>query len=202
MRDLGVGEWLDELASAAPAPGGGAVAAMQAAMAAGLVSMVCNLTIGRPRYAAHEQTMREALEQSERHRREAVELAATDAEAFTAVTTAYRLPKGTDEEKAARSTAIQAALVTAADVPVRTARLATSVLDLARRIRPGANVNVLSDVAVAAVSARAALQSAAVNIEVNRAAMTDEHNRVELGTELARIADEVAAAEKFIEELA
>jgi methenyltetrahydrofolate cyclohydrolase len=202
MREQTIGGWLDELASAAPAPGGGAVAAMHAAMAAGLVSMVCELTVGRPKYAEHEPTMREVLAEAGERRRAAIQLAADDAAAFTAVTTAYRLPKGTDEEKAARGEAIQEALREAADVPLRTAALAAEILQLARRIRPGANVNVLSDVAVAAVSARAAMQAAAVNVEVNRAAMTDVVARARLEAELARIGDEVAAAEKFIEELA
>ncbi|GAA3434702.1 cyclodeaminase/cyclohydrolase family protein [Kutzneria kofuensis] len=202
MREQTIGGWLDELASGAPAPGGGAVAAMHAAMAAGLVSMVCELTVGRPKYAEHEPTMREVLALAGERRQAAVELAEADAEAFTAVTAAYRLPKATDEEKAARTAAIQEALVKAADVPLRTAALAGEVLELARRIRPGANVNVLSDVAVAAVSARAAMQAAAVNVAVNRASMTDVVARARLEAELARIGDEVAAAEKFIEELA
>ena len=202
MREQTIGGWLDELASAAPAPGGGAVAAMHAAMAAGLVSMVCELTVGRPKYAEHEPMMREVLAAAGERRRAAIQLAEDDAAAFTAVTTAYRLPKGTDEEKAARGEAIQQALREAADVPLRTAALAAEILRLARRIRPGANVNVLSDVAVAAVSARAAMQGAAVNVEVNRAAMTDVVARARLEAELARIGDEVAAAEKFIEELA
>lgn len=202
MREQTIGSWLDELASGAPAPGGGAVAAMHAAMAAGLVSMVCELTVGRPRYAEHEPTMRQVLAEAAERRREAVELADADAKAFTGVTDAYRLPKGTDEEKSARGAAIQEALVAAAEVPLRTAALAGEVLELARRIRAGANVNVLSDVAVAAVSARAAMQAAAVNVEVNRASMTDVVARARLEEELARIGDEVAAAEKFIEELA
>ncbi|MEV6606025.1 cyclodeaminase/cyclohydrolase family protein [Kutzneria sp. NPDC051319] len=202
MREQKIGSWLDDLASGAPAPGGGAVAAMHAAMAAALVSMVCELTVGRPKYAEHEPTMREALARATEHRHTAVELADADAEAFTGVTDAYRLPKATDDEKAARSAAIQESLVRAADVPLRTAALAAEILELARRIRPGANVNVLSDVAVAAVSARAAMQAAAVNVAVNRASMTDVATRARLETELARIGEEVAAAEKFIEELA
>jgi len=202
MREQTIGGWLGELASAKPAPGGGAVAAMHAAMAAGLVSMVCELTVGRPKYAQHEQTMREVLTEAGERRQEAVELAEADAKAFTGVTDAYRLPKATDEEKARRSEAIQEALAKAAEVPLRTAALASEILGLAKRIRPGANVNVLSDVAVAAVSARAAMQAAAVNVAVNRASMTDVIAQTRLEAELARIGDEVAAAEKFIEELA
>lgn len=187
MRDQTIGDWLDQLASSAPAPGGGAVAAMHAAMAAGLVEMVCNLTIGKPKYAEHEETMRAALDEAGRCRAEAVELAGQDAEAFTAVTTAYRLPKDTDEQKARRGKEIQLALRSAADVPARTAAVAERVFGLAERIRPGANVNVLSDVDVAVSSVRAAMESAMVNIEVNRSAMTDVSGRAGLTLEITRI---------------
>ena len=169
--------FLAALASEAPAPGGGAAAAVQVALGASLVSMVCNLTIGKPRYAEHEQTMIAARAEADRIRRQALELAEADARAFTAVTDAYKLPKQTDEEKAARSRAIQQALVGAADVPLRTAAAAAEVVELCRRILPGANVNVLSDVAVAAASARAALDSAAINVWVNLASMTDAATR-------------------------
>jgi methenyltetrahydrofolate cyclohydrolase len=146
---------------------------------------VCNLTIGKPRYAEHEATMTEALAHADVLREQALALAAEDAEAFEKVTAAYRLPKGTDAEKQARSAAIQAALTGAADVPLRTAALAAEVIGLTRRILDGANVNVLSDVAVAAASARAALTAAAINVEVNLAAMHDATQRAELAGALA-----------------
>ena len=173
MLDQTVGSWLEDLASDAPAPGGGAAAAMNAAIGAALVSMVCNLTIGKPRYVQHEPMMREALTSATELRAQAVQLAADDAAAFGAVTDAYKLPKDTDADKAARTEAIQAALVGAADVPLRTAAVAASVIDLAGRIMDGANVNVLSDVAVAAASARAALDAAVINVEINLGAMKD-----------------------------
>ncbi|AHI00065.1 hypothetical protein KALB_6706 [Kutzneria albida DSM 43870] len=187
MRDQTIGDWLDQLASRAPAPGGGAVAAMHTAMAAGLVEMVCNLTIGKPRYAEHEPTMLGALREAGQCRAEAVELAERDAAAFTAVTTAYRLPKEDERDRAVRGERIQQALRAAAEVPLRTAEVAERVLELAGRIRRGANVNVLSDVDVAEHSARAALASAVVNVEVNLAAMTDQAARAELAAEVSRI---------------
>ncbi|HEY8544452.1 MAG TPA: cyclodeaminase/cyclohydrolase family protein [Acidimicrobiales bacterium] len=168
-----LGDWLDDLASSAPAPGGGAAAAVNLAIGAALVSMVCNLTIGKPRYADHEATMRSALARAEACRAAALDLAQQDAVAFGAVSDAYRLPKGTDEEKAARRAAIQEALVGAAEVPLLTAERAVEVLDLAAGILEGANVNVVSDVAVAAAAARAALQSARVNVEINLAALDE-----------------------------
>lgn len=194
MQEESIGSWLEDLASAAPAPGGGAVAAMAAAMAAGLVEMVANLTVGRPRYAESEPVMRRALERAGELRRESLRLAGEDAEAFAAVAEAYRLPRATDEDRAERSRRIQAALVGAASVPERTAVAAGQVLDLGEEILPGANVNVISDVAAAASSARSALECALVNVEVNRSAITDEDLRSELGRAVDRIEADVARA--------
>lgn len=200
MRDQGIGDWLEELASAAPAPGGGAAAALNAATGAALVSMVCNLTIGKPKYAAFEATMTKALARADELRREAIRLAEADAEAFAAVAEAYGLPKATDEEKRVRRAAIQRGLVTAADVPLRTAALAAEVIALSGEISPGANVNVLSDVAVAAAGAQAALRGAKINVEINLAAMTDPALRDELAAKLAThltaidTADEIQAS--------
>ncbi|GAA3846124.1 cyclodeaminase/cyclohydrolase family protein [Saccharothrix violaceirubra] len=173
-----MGEWLADLASGASTPGGGAAAALNAAVGAALVSMVCNLTIGRPKYAAHEETMTGALHEAERLRLTAVELADADAVAFDAVIAAYRLPKET------RGTAVRDALAAAADVPLRTAALAASVVALAESVLAGANPNVLSDVAVAASSARAALESAAVNVEINLAGLGDDPRRSSLAAAL------------------
>jgi formiminotetrahydrofolate cyclodeaminase len=144
---------------------------MNAAVGAALVSMVCNLTIGKPKYAAHEETMRATLASAERARAAALRLADADADAFEQVMAAYRLPKDTDAERDARTETIQSALAAAADVPLRTARLAIEIIGLTEDILDGANVNVLSDVAVAASSARAALESAVMNVTVNLVAM-------------------------------
>jgi len=193
-----VGGFLDALASAAPAPGGGAAAALQAALGAALVSMVCNLTIGKPRYAEHEATMLAARADAEKTRLRALTLAEEDADAFGAVTDAYKLPRDSEAAKAARSAAIQAALRLAADVPLRTAEAAADVVQLCARILDGANVNVLSDVAVAAASAQAALASADINVRVNAVSMTDEPTRAALLAELDRHLAIGDAAEEIV----
>jgi formiminotetrahydrofolate cyclodeaminase len=182
VNEQPIGSWLEELGSSAPAPGGGAAAALEVAMAAALVEMVCNLTIGKPAFAEHEALMTEARDRCAVLRVQATGLAAEDADAFTAVIAAYRLPK----EQEGRGSRIQEALVAAADVPRRTAAAASEVLDLAERIVPGANPNVVSDAAAAAGAARGALQAALVNIDANRASITDASLRAEL--------DEVAAS--------
>ena len=131
-------------------------------------------------------------------RQEALSLAERDALAFGEVIAAYRLPKQTDEAKRARTAAIQEALVGAAEVPLRIAAVAAEVIGLAHRILDGANVNVLSDVAVAASSAQAALTAAVVNVEVNVAALHDTGQRSALAAALASHADASAEAEAII----
>ncbi|MEV3935695.1 cyclodeaminase/cyclohydrolase family protein [Glycomyces sp. NPDC049804] len=184
MRKTTIEDWLTDLASELPAPGGGAAAGMSAAMAAALVSMVCNLTIGKPRFDEHEAVMREALAEAERLRLEALQLAEDDAEAFSGVVAAYKLPKSSDEEKAARTAAIQAGLVEAAAVPLAVARVSAEVIKLSGRILEGSNPNVLSDVAVAASAAKSALESAALNVDINVVAIKDAAERERLASTL------------------
>ena len=148
--------------------------------------MVCNLTIGKPAYAEHEAIDDRGARPRAVLRVEAIGLAAEDAAAFTAVIAAYRLPKETEAEAAARAARIQAALAGAADVPRRTAAAASEVLDLAERIVPGANPTSSRDAAAAAGAARGALQTALVNIDANRASITDPALRAELD-EAARV---------------
>ncbi|MGW6741380.1 cyclodeaminase/cyclohydrolase family protein [Streptomyces sp. NPDC055025] len=198
MQNHTVGGWLDELASESSTPGGGAAAAMNAAVGAALISMVCNLTVGRPKYAEYEKELTAALAEAEELRGSALRLAGEDAAAFGSVIAAYKLAKTTDAEKQARTAAIQQALVGAADVPLRTAELAAEVIALARRILPGSNVNVVSDVAVAASSARAALDAAAVNVEVNLAALTDEGHRAAVRDRLSSALTAAAEADAVV----
>jgi len=195
MDDQTIGSWLAELASSAPAPGGGAVAALEVAMGAALVEMVCSLTVGKPAYADYDAVMTAASERASVLRREATALAAEDAEAFSGVIAAYRLPKETDDERAERAARIQAALAVAADVPRRTAIAASEVLDLAERIVPGSNPNVVSDAAAAAGAARGALQTALLNIEANTASLTDEALLAELGEAMSSIDRDLARAD-------
>jgi formiminotetrahydrofolate cyclodeaminase len=171
---------------------------MNAAVSAALVAMVCNLTVGKPRYAEHEPLMRQALASATELRAQAVQLAADDEAVFGAVTDAYKLPKDTDADKAARTQAIQAALAAAADVPLRTAAVAATIISLAGRILDGANTNVISDVAAAAASARAALDAAVINVEINLAALKDAARRDTLRAELDKLTSAPALADRIV----
>jgi methenyltetrahydrofolate cyclohydrolase len=195
VRDQTIGDWLEDLGSSKPAPGGGAAAALLVATGAALVEMVTNLTIGKPRYAEHEALMREARDEARHLRDQAQALAAKDEEAFNAVIAAYQIPK----DDPGRAEAIQVATAAAAEPPLRTAALAAEVIALAGRVRPGANVNLLSDVAVAASSAKAALESAAINVEINVAALRDPQTAAALSQRLIRHLTATSEAEHTIE---
>ena len=184
MRDEALGSWLERLGSSASAPGGGAAAALAAAAGAALVEMVVNLTVGKSAYAEHEPHVQPIGEQARALRARALALAAADEAAFGQVMAAYGLPKQTAEEKAARSAAIQVATADAARPPLEIAEVAARVIELAAALPGRSNRNVLSDVGVAAALAGAALESAAINVEVNLGALKDEGVRDGLRKEL------------------
>jgi formiminotetrahydrofolate cyclodeaminase len=200
-----LGEFLDDLASERSTPGGGGAAAISGAMGAALVSMVCNLTIGKPKYAEVEAELKEVLAKSEALRAELTAAIADDVKAFDAVMGAYGLPKGeTDEAKAARTAKIQAALKEATDVPLHCAKLCADVVKLSSVAADKGNVNVVSDAGVAVQSAYAGLMSAALNVRVNAASIKDrefadgrlatlEALLSEAGAETTRIYDVVKA---------
>lgn len=165
--------FLDGLASSAPTPGGGGAAAISGAMGAALLSMVCNLTIGKKKYVEVEGELREILGQSEALRAELTGMIADDVAAFDAVMGAYGLPKATDEEKAARADRIQAALKIATDVPLACCRACRKVIDLSQAVADKGNLNVISDAGVAVLSAHAGLRSAALNVYVNAKGLDD-----------------------------
>jgi methenyltetrahydrofolate cyclohydrolase len=167
-----VSSFLAELAARTPAPGGGAAAGLHAAQAAALIEMVARYSDG-PRYAAHAESIGRVQTEAERLRIECAELIDADAGAFGSVAAAYALPKQTGEQKAARSAAIAATLITAAEPPAEVIAAAGRLIELAEVLRPVANRNVLSDVAAAAEAVRAAVATARINVEVNLPGITD-----------------------------
>lgn len=165
--------FLDGLASSAPTPGGSGAAAISGAMGAALLSMVCNLTIGKKKYVEVEEELKGILVQSEALRAKLTGMIADDVEAFDAVMAAYGLPKETDEQKTARAAQIQEALKVATDVPLACCRACREVVDLAQPVADKGNLNVISDAGVAVLSAYAGLRSAALNVYVNAKGLDD-----------------------------
>ena len=166
--------FLDALASNAPAPGGGAAAALMGATGAALVSMVCNLTLGKPKYAAVAGDMQSLLAQSEALRERLTRMMEDDQAVFKTLMSAYGLPKESDEEKAERKRAIQAALKRATEVPLACARACTEVIALSREAAEKGNLQVVSDAGVAVTAAEAGLKSAALNVWINVPGIEDK----------------------------
>jgi methenyltetrahydrofolate cyclohydrolase len=160
-------DYIDALASSEPTPGGGSTAALAGSLAASLVSMVCNLTIGKRRYREAEPTLREVLAQAEALRGRLGELMERDVAAYDGVMRAYRLPQGTAQEQDARQGAMQQALQEATRVPLEIAEGCAQVIELALPAAELGNPWAVSDAGAAALLAEAALHSALLNVQIN-----------------------------------
>src|SRR6478735_4041598 len=174
IKQSAIDKFLDNLASQNATPGGGSAAAIIGAMGAALVAMVCNLTIGKKKYADVEGEMRALLERAEALRHRLTGMIEDDVKAFDAVMGAYGMPKETEAEKASRSAAIQDALKLATDVPPRCCQAAREVIDLAAVASAKGNLGVISDAGVAVLAAYAALRSAALNVYTNVKLISDK----------------------------
>jgi formiminotetrahydrofolate cyclodeaminase len=169
-----LGGFLDALASKAPTPGGGSVAALSGAMAAGLLSMVCAVTVGKKQFAEIEAEVRGIHDRAEALRGELQALAERDIEVFGRLSAAYKLPRTTDADAASRQAAIQQVMRQAAEVPLQTARAAAGLLPLCTALAPRVGRLIVSDIGVAALLARATIQSAILNVEINLAGLEDQ----------------------------
>jgi methenyltetrahydrofolate cyclohydrolase len=166
-------EFLERLASGDPTPGGGSAAAIMGAMGAALVSMVCNVSMGKKGYEAAEDELRAVRAQSETLRLRLTAMVAQDVDAFDGLMAAYKLPKLSDEDKARRVDAIQASLRRATEVPLDCTRACAEVIGLARRAGELGYRGVISDAGVGAAAAYAAARSAALNVYINAPALKD-----------------------------
>jgi formiminotetrahydrofolate cyclodeaminase len=197
LGHLLLGSLLDRLASSDPVPGGGSAAAIAGAMGAALVAMVAELTIGRPDYAEHEAALIELRAAAHDRRLSLLSLAEEDAAAYEAVVRARRMPRESEAERATRAAAVRVAMIGAAEVPLRTARVAAEVLALADRIASIGNRVAVSDAGVAAQLARAALRGAVLNVRINLPYLpADEPMRTAAPAELDRLERESEAREQ------
>lgn len=165
--------FLDEVASFAPAPGGGSVAALSGALGAALTSMVCNLTFGKKKYAEVEDDLRKVLDQSEQLRVQFTELIDRDTQAFGKVMEAFALPKDTEPQKALRAAAIRGATKEATMVPLEVMKHCIDALALAQIVASKGNANSVSDAGVSALMLHAALEGAALNVRINLSGLDD-----------------------------
>ena len=194
VKDNGIELFLDDLASRKPTPSGGSAAAVMGAMSAALVSMVCNLTIGKAQYRDFEEELKSVLTKAEGLRRDLTKMIGEDVQAFDAVMRAYGMPRLTKDETTTRAEAIQTALKTATLVPMRCCRACREVITIGSVVAEKGNRNVVSDAGIAALAAYAGLRSAALNVFTNARAITDRIFTEEQLAELEQLLSEAATA--------
>ena len=185
LTSFSVKDFLDRLASADPTPGGGSVAALAGALAASLVCMVCNLTLGREKFAEVESDVRLIREHAEELRQRLLAAVSADASAYAAVISAFRLPRETEAAREVRQQAIQSATREAARIPLEVSENCSAILELCQDVVDIANPHAASDVAVAALLAGAASEAAAANVETNLVSIKDERFNAEARQRLA-----------------
>lgn len=198
FTDNTIKEFLTALSSKSPAPGGGSASALSGALSASLLSMVCNLTIGKEKFAAVEEQTEAVKREAEKLRERFSELMEEDAAAFTAVIAAYKLPKATEAEKAARTEAVQKTLTHAADVPLETARVALRLLELSETLVEIGNPWTLSDVGVSALLAESAVWGALLNVDINAKLMKDKQRAQKLTAEATTLRERSSAIRELV----
>ena len=195
LVDDKITEYLAKAAAGTAVPGGGSVAALNGALAAGLTEMVANLTVGKKGYEAVEEDMKALADKASQLRNKLTAAIDQDADAYTEVMAAYKLPKTTDEETSLRKQKIQDAIKHAALVPLEVARDALAVIDLAgSAIRKG-NKNTASDGAVAAMNARTAALAAIYNVKINLSSIQDDSFVEKLAQEAEELQTQVVKRE-------
>jgi len=187
LIDKKINNFLDELASNSPTPGGGSVAALAGGLGAALISMVGNLTIGKKKYEDVEEDIKKIISSSEKLRYELCQLIEEDVKAFNNFMATYKMPKETEDEKKMRTEKIQEALVEAARIPLKTAYKCLDIMILSQETAEKGNINVVSDVGVAILMAEAALESAILNVKINLKMIRDEKVRTELSSSIKEI---------------
>lgn len=188
-----ISEYIEVLSSEAPAPGGGAVAALTAAQGAALIVMVANLTIGKKKYAEYEELNIGARDEARTYLEQLMKGVDEDKEAFEQVSKAYSMAKQTDSEKATRREAIAIASVGAADAPLKLMRAGVCALRLAADMIGKSNANLVSDLYVAALNLNAGVQAASYNVAANIPYIADRELAASWGAEAGELAG--AAAE-------
>jgi formiminotetrahydrofolate cyclodeaminase len=196
LKDLSIVDYLAKTASGDPLPGGGSSAALNAALAAALTEMVANLTTGRKGFEAVDAEMRAVAQKAAGFRSKLTADVDRDADAYTQVLAAFKLPKATDAEKAARSRAVQQAFKQAALVPLGVARDAVAIMDLGRTVISKGNPNAASDGAAGVLAARMAARAAVYNVRINLGSIQDEVFITELRREADRLEAEAEAKER------
>jgi formiminotetrahydrofolate cyclodeaminase len=185
--------YLDDLASSKSTPGGGSSAAISGAMAAALACMVCRLTLGKEKYADVREEITALLNEAEEQRQRFQQLIAEDIAAYGHLSACFKMPRETEEQRQARSEAIQKSLVDAALVPLEMSERAAAVAKLCQRVAEIGNVAVISDIAAAAMLSASSGTAAAWMVRVNLKSLKDQEMGELLGGRLSKALDEITS---------
>ena len=193
LIDMQVKDYLDLLKSDAPAPGGGSVSALAGAQGVGLFMMVADLTLGKEKYADFQEICVQAKEKGVALYEELVESIDKDTDAFNLIADAFKMPKETDEEKAARRKAIADGTLVATQVPFRTMQLGYEGLMIAKEMIGKSNPNAASDLGVAILNLTACIKGAWLNVLINLPGVKDEEKAAYYAAEGKKMYDEADA---------
>jgi formiminotetrahydrofolate cyclodeaminase len=194
-------DFLDRLASSAPTPGGGAASALAAALGAGSLAKVAAVSVGKPKFAAHDAELRAHLDHLQAIRSRFLALAEEDERAFATYMAAFRLPRGTDEEKSARAAALQEGMRQAAAVPLRIMAACREVLDAAEEIARIGNPTAIGDCGAGAAFAVAAMRVSLLNVTANISGLVDAAEGQGYRAQLHDLLDGVDARERRLLEM-
>ena len=186
-QEITLTQFLDALSEGSATPGGGSVSALAGCLGSALVEMVANLTLGKKPFEAHEAELQKVREEAHSHREALADTIARDIDAYQEVMNAYLLPKTTEEEKRKRKEEIQKCLKRAADPPLFTAATSLKVMKLCQEAVEKGNPNAISDAAVGALLADAALWGGTFNVLVNLSALEDKKYVQKMKSDLKRL---------------
>ena len=202
LMNLSCEAFLEDLAGSAPAPGGGGAAALVGAAGAALGNMVGSLTVGKKKYAAVEADILVLNRRAAALRKQLEGLVQADADAFTPLAAAYKLPKETPEQQAHKAAVLEAALEGACAVPLEIMSACCEGIALAAEYAEKGSVMAVSDAGCAALFCKAALQAAGLNVSINTRLMTDNARAAALNAQAdAMLAEFVPQADQIYEKL-
>ena len=198
MKNMTIQEFAMQTASNEPVPGGGSISALAGSLAAALTEMVAGLTIGKKKYADVEEEMKEAVEPMKAVCAQLLDDIKRDSESFDQYMQALTLPKETEEEKAARTEAMQNGLKAAVEVPLSVAKTACQILPYAETMVTKGNKTAVTDALVAAMMARTAVLGAGFNVKINLESIKDQEYVDRIGKEVAELEKQAIEQEKKI----
>lgn len=202
LKNLMVKDFVEELASSSPAPGGGSIAALAGSLASALSSMVFNLTVGKKAFEElddeKKEMMKNSLEDSNDKKGEFLDLMERDTEAFLKIMASFRMPKETEEEKNARSQKIQEGYKNAIEIPLEVAKKAFAMYGHIEKALKYGNKNAASDAGVAALLLQTAIEGAALNVKINIPSIKDEQYRNSVGKEINQLISEGNSKKQYL----